>query len=100
VVTTTAGMTLNLSSYDTNLWVKCYNSGSIHGLARRREHDDSDDDVPFAAMFASNPTSPQASFRTLQYAIRDCLAPVQFLATRYPARPGARGAVEQGPLAH
>jgi hypothetical protein len=42
-----------------------------------------------------NPTSPQASFRTLH-----CLGPVKFQATRYPVRPGARGAVEQGPLAH
>ena len=44
------------------------------------------------------PTSPQTSFKNTS--VRDCLAPVQFLATRYPAGPGARGAMEQGPLAH
>ena len=39
VVVSSAGILLNLSSYDINMWVKCCNCASIYGLGRRREHD-------------------------------------------------------------
>ena len=38
VVVSSAGILLNLSSYDINMWVKCCNCASIYGLGRRREH--------------------------------------------------------------